>query len=102
MGISIDVFDIFGAYAALEISRELLFESEGGRSGDTPGKRVITIPFFVLLFQGFHIFCDMSTKDVFLQDIGIQCLIRSVVPGETFIGVRDVDTSIAGTLENAE
>jgi hypothetical protein len=44
----------------------------------------------------------MSTKDTFTVHIGVVLLGVTIVPGETLVGVWDVQSTIGGTLQGTE
>lgn len=60
------------------------------------------VGFGVLLLQLSHVFGDVSTEDVFAEDVGLEFLSLSVVSNETGHGVGDVKTTISRSLHCGE
>ena len=59
-------------------------------------------PLVIFLLQTLHVLCNMTTKYVLLQYIGIQLFTLLVITWESLFVVRNVETTVAGALESTE
>ena len=60
------------------------------------------VPLVILLLQALHVFSNVTTEDVLLEDLVVELLAFWVIAGETLLVVRDVETAIGCTLEGTE
>mmetsp|Transcript_5530 Transcript_5530/g.8917 ORF Transcript_5530/g.8917 Transcript_5530/m.8917 type:complete len:301 (+) Transcript_5530:77-979(+) len=56
----------------------------------------------ILLFEVLHVLTDVSTKDALTVHISIVLLRITVVSRETLLGMRNVKSTISGTLQGTE
>ena len=68
---------------------------------DLPAE-VLLVSLLVLLLKTGHVVGDMKTEDVLSVDISVQLLALGVISGESLLGVRNVNTSINGSLQSSE
>ena len=59
-------------------------------------------PFIVFLFQALHVFSYVTTVNILFQYFSVERFVLGVVAGKTFIGMRNEDSAVAGTLECAK
>ena len=62
----------------------------------------MNIPLVILLLKGFHVFRDVTTENVLLQDLIIELLGLGIVAREALLVMGDEDTTVGGTLEGTE
>ena len=62
----------------------------------------MNIPLVILLLEGFHVFRDVTTENVLLQDLIIELLGLGIVAREALLVMGDEDTTVGGTLEGTE
>ena len=62
----------------------------------------MNLPLIIFFLQALHVFGDMTTIDIFLQDLGVKVLALNVIAGEALLIVRYKDTTIASALHGAE
>ena len=58
--------------------------------------------FIIFLLQRFHVLCNVPTEDVLLEDLSVKLLGLDVVARETFLGVRNEDTTVGCTFHGTE
>ena len=70
-------------------------------SVDVRGK-VLLVLLVIFLLEVFHVFTNVSTEDAFTVHVGIVFLAVTVVSRESLLGVRNVKTTIGGSLKGSE
>ena len=68
---------------------------------DLPAE-VLLVSLLVLLLKTGHVVGDMKTEDVLSVNVSVQLLALGVISGESLLGVRNVNTSINGSLQSSE
>ena len=63
---------------------------------------MLLVSLLVLLLETGHVVGHMNTEDVLPVYVSVQALALAVISGETFLGVRDVKSSIDSSLEGSE
>ncbi len=77
--VDVDLFDVLRADIVSEIGGELLAET-------------------LLILERLHVLQDVSTEDIFLEDLGVERFGLWVEAGERLVGVGDKDAAIGCTL----
>ena len=68
---------------------------------DLPAE-VLLVSLLVLLLKTGHVVGDMETEDVLSVHVSVQLLALCVISRESLLGVRNVNTSINGSLQSSE
>jgi len=63
---------------------------------------LFSVSFFVITFQFFHVFSDVTTKDVFAVGFGVEVVLFVVVAWESFGGVWDIETTVDGSFQSTK
>jgi len=63
---------------------------------------LFSVSFFVITFQFFHVFSDVSTEDVFAVGFGVEVVFFVVVAWESFGGVWDIETTVDGSFQSTK
>ena len=71
------------------------------RNPDLPAE-VLLVSLLIFLLKTGHVVSDMESKDVLSVHISVQLLALGVISGESLLGVRNVNTSINGSLQSSE
>lgn len=77
-------------------------QAVSGDSGLDEAAELLLIAFLVLGFKFAHIIGNMATKDVLAQHLSIQGVLFLVKSGEALLTVREIDTSVDGTLHGGK
>lgn len=65
-------------------------------------RELLLVGLLVLLQQRLHVLGNVLAKDMLAMHLGIELLALTVVAREALDGMRNVDTSVAGTLHDAK
>jgi len=63
---------------------------------------LFSVSFFVIAFQFFHVFSDVTTEDVFAVGFGVEVVLFVVVAWESFGGVWDIETTVDGSFQSTK
>jgi len=63
---------------------------------------LFSVSFFVITFQFFHVFSDVTTEDVFAVGFGVEVVLFVVVAWESFGGVWDIETTVDGSFQSTK
>jgi len=85
MSLFVEGFNVFRADSQLDVARELAFES-----------------FLVFTLELLHVFSNVLPEDVLAVNGSVESFLFSVVSGEAFDGMRDVESTIDGALHGTE
>jgi hypothetical protein len=60
------------------------------------------VTLLVVVGKSLHVLSDVAGEDVLAEGLSVKLLGLDVVTGETLLGVRDVETTVGGTLHGTE
>jgi hypothetical protein len=60
------------------------------------------VTLLIVVGKSLHVLSDVTGEDVLAEGLGVELLGLNVVTGETLLGVRNVKTTVGGTLESGE
>lgn len=62
----------------------------------------LLVTLLIIVSELFHVLSDVTTNNVFLQNLSVELFSLDIVAGEDLGGVRDVETTVRGTLESTK
>merc|ERR1712243_172075 len=78
------------------------FQGVAGDSFLNERAELLLVRLFILIEEAGHVVGNVLTRDVIFVDLGVIFFTLGIVTGETFVAVRDVESSIEGPIEAAE
>jgi len=64
--------------------------------------KVLLVLLVIFLFEIFHVFAHVSSKDALAVHVGVVLLGVAVVSGESLLGVGNIESTVGGSLERSE
>jgi len=74
----------------------------GSDAGSNEAAELSLVALLVLLLQFAHIFGNMTTENVLTKNFGIKAILFLAISGEALIGMRNIKSSIDGTLHGGK
>lgn len=71
-------------------------------SSSNEAAELLLVAFSILLLEFAHVVGNVATKDVLAEDLSVQGVLLLVETRETLLGVRNVDSTVDGTLHGGE
>lgn len=62
----------------------------------------LLVTLLIIVSELFHVLSDVTTNNVFLQNLSVELFSLDIVAGEDLGGVRDVETTVRSTLESTK